>query len=183
MGKALVRHCVAGADGLFLLAALVVANGAGARGLVPSLTGELPSAPPGEPKLFNLEHAFNFNPEDHDSGWDPWVGTDLEFFTHVAPLRDYTTGRLVDEHGNPLPELDGEGNTTQPVMAERDFAVMGSYQRGGYVFDITDPENAQFVTQVTCRQDRNDVGIKKLTNSQTDRIHAISLPGGGTRTL
>ncbi|MGH8945049.1 MAG: PA domain-containing protein, partial [Acidimicrobiia bacterium] len=125
------------------------------------------SAEPGEVELFNLEHVFNFNPEDHDPGRDPFVGSDLEFFTHTVPLRDYETGELIDEEGNTLPARG------KPVMAERDFAVMGSYQRGGYVFDITDPENPQFVTQVTCRQERNDVAIRKFTDPATGETRVM----------
>ncbi len=150
-----VRHrFVTPAVSALLVATFVAATGAGAQ--VP--------ASPGDPELFNLEHVFNFNPEDHDPGRSPRVGSDLEFFTHTVPLRDYETGALVDEAGNA---------TAAPVMAERDFAVMGSYQRGGYVFDITDPENTQFVAQVTCRQDRNDVGIKKFTDPETGETKVV----------
>ncbi|MGH8775465.1 MAG: PA domain-containing protein [Jiangellaceae bacterium] len=116
------------------------------------------AASPGDVELFNLEHVFNFNPEDHDPERHDFVGSDLEFFTSTVPLRDYATGQFVDESGNPVLE---------PVMAERDFSVMGSFQRGGYVFDITDPEHPQFVSQVTCRQDRNDVAIRTFTDEAT----------------
>lgn len=122
---------------------------------------------PGTPELFNLQHVFNFNPNDHDPDRSPSVGSDLEFFTHTVPLRNYETGALVDEEGNELP------SRAKPVMAQRDFAVVGSYQRGGYVFDITDPEHPQFVTQVTCRQDRNDVGIKKFTDPKTGETRVV----------
>ena len=124
---------------------------------------------PGTPELFNLEHVFNFNPGNHDPGVPPhsFVGSDLEFFTNTVPLRDYETGALVDEQGNELPAR------AKPVLAERDFAVVGSYQRGGYVFDITDPEEPQFVTQVTCRQPRNDVGIRKFTDPETGTTRVV----------
>lgn len=46
---------------------------------------------PGTEELFNLEHVYNFNPEDHDPGRHASVGSDLEFFTHTVPLRDYET--------------------------------------------------------------------------------------------
>lgn len=133
----------------------------------PSTGGAQEPSTPGTPELFNLEHVFNFNPGDHDRIPAPQVGSDLEFFTHTVPLRDYETGGLIDEEGNPLPARG------RPVMAERDFAVVGSYQRGGYVFDITDPENPQFVTQVTCRQPRNDVGIKKFTDPGTGETRVV----------
>lgn len=50
------------------------------------------------------------------------------------------------------------------TIKRRDYAVMGSSGRGAYIFDVTDPENVEFVTRVTCRQDRNDVGIKKFVD-------------------
>ncbi len=118
----------------------------------------------GDPELFNLEHVYNFNPAvlDGDTELFPdgvtaggTKGSDVEFFTHSVPLRDYGTGQLVDELGNPV---------TEPVYAERDFAVMGSYDRGGVIFDITDPENPEFVNVAPCQQPRNDVGVRKFTD-------------------
>lgn len=122
---------------------------------------------PGEVELFNLEHVYNFDPEDHDPERHSSLGSDLEFFTHEVPLRDYGTGQLLDADGTPLSE------GADPVLAERDFAVMGSYQRGGYVFDITDPEAPQFVSRVTCRQNRNDVGIRKFTDPETGETRVV----------
>lgn len=132
------RSIAVGAASVLLVGAVVWVPGAGAQ----------EASTPGTPELFNLDHVFNFNLGDHDPGDppSPAVGSDLEFFAHTVPLRDYETGALIDEEGNPLPAR------SRPVMAERDFAVVGSYQRGGYVFDITNPEDTQFVTQVTCRQ-------------------------------
>src|SRR5919106_2455863 len=150
------RSVAAGAVGA-LLVALLWAPGAGAQA----------PASPGDQELSNLEHVFNFNPENHDPGQDPSVGSDLEFFTHTVPLRDYETGELLNAKGKPLPK------PKPPVMVERDFAVMGSYQRGGYVFDITDPDNPQFVSRVTCRQPRNDVGIKKFTDPETGQTRVV----------
>lgn len=121
---------------------------------------------PGEYDMHNLASVFNFNPGWHDYGPHEYVGSDLEFFTHTTPLRDYTTGRFIDAAGNDLPLFDQDGEPTQPILAEHDFAVMGSYQRGGYIFDITDPENIKFVSRVLCRQDRNDVGIKKFVDQE-----------------
>lgn len=150
-------------------ASLVIASLA----LAPEV-GAQSAAAPGDEELFNLEHVFNFNPREHDPqavppAAEPSAGSDLEFFTHTVPLRDYSTGALLDKNGKHLPK----GAKAKPVMAERDFAVMGSYQRGGYVFDITDPENPQFVTQVTCRQDRNDVGITKVTDRETGEARVV----------
>ncbi len=117
----------------------------------------------GTPELFNLEHVYNFNPGDHDvrGALGSTVGSDLEMFTSNVPLRDYASGELVDETGAPLPA------GAEPVYGERDFAVMGSYDRGGYIFDITDPENPEFVSVAPCRQPRNDVGIKKFEDPVT----------------
>ncbi len=164
------RLIAVGASTLLLVGVLVGTAGSSAQ--EPSV--------PGTPELFNLEHVFNFNPESHDPGRSPSVGSDLEFFSHTVPLRNYATGAFVDEQGNELPER------AKPVMTERDFAVVGSYERGGYVFDITDPEQPQFVTQVTCRQPRNDVGIKKFTDPVTGETRVVlaltqqaGLPCGG----
>jgi uncharacterized repeat protein (TIGR01451 family) len=154
------RFIVLGATTALLFSGFVGTPGTGAQ---------VPPAP-GTPSLFNLEHVFNFNPVlQHDPGIpaDPTAGSDVTFWTHSVPLRDYTTGAFIDEQGNPLPA------GSPPVMAERDFAVVGSFQRGGYVFDITDPENPAFVTQVTCRQPRNDVGVKKFVDPATGETRVI----------
>jgi hypothetical protein len=39
---------------------------------------------------------------------------------------------------------------------------MGSYGGGAWVFDITDPENVRFVTNIECNQTQNDVQIKQF---------------------
>src|SRR5918992_156002 len=102
---------------------------------MPRTSAQVPPAP-GTPSLFNLEHVFNFNPVlQHDPGIpaDPTARSDVTFWTHSVPLRDYSTGTFIDEQGNPLPA------GSSPVMAERDFAAVGSFQRGGDVFDNTHP--------------------------------------------
>lgn len=118
----------------------------------------------GEPELYNLEHVYNFNPASLDGDTDLFPagvtagetkGSDLEFFTHSVPLRDYSTGQLVDEAGFPV---------TEPVYADRDFAVVGSPDRGGVIFDITDPESPKLVNVAVCQQPRNDVGIRKFVD-------------------
>lgn len=165
------------------LLAVVAATGAGAQdaGEPAPDPGEAPAGPtlPGEEQLRNLEHVYNFNPKEHDPqrdrqsderlGETPPAGSDLEFFTHPVPLRDYETGDLVDGRGEPLPP------GSEPVVAERDFAVVGSPQRGAYVFDITDPEAPQLVTRVTCRQARNDVGVTKLTGDDGETRVVLAL--------
>ncbi|MGH3440684.1 MAG: PA domain-containing protein [Nitriliruptorales bacterium] len=134
------------------------------------------AAAPGDEELFNLEHVFNFDPAEHDPraedpADEPFRGSDLEFFTHVVPKRDYRTGALLNRAGKPFPDQA----RAKPVVVARDFAVMGSYQRGAYVFDITNPEKPQFVTQVTCRQNRNDVGIKKFTDKDGRKRVVLAL--------
>ncbi len=114
---------------------------------------------PGDKQLVNLAHVYNFKPgvDAPAPGIDPNSrGTDVEFFTNAVPKRDYATGQLLDAAGDPLP--DG----TDPVMVTRDFAIMGSYNGGGWVFDITDPERVQFVRQIACNQQQNDVQIKQF---------------------
>lgn len=118
----------------------------------------------GQPELYNLEHVYNFNPASLDGDPDLFPdgvtagetkGSDIEFFSHTVPLRDYSTGQLVDETGAPV---------TEPVYGERHFAVMGSYDRGGVIFDITDPESPEFVNVAVCQQPRNDVAIRKFVD-------------------
>ncbi|MBA0125269.1 hypothetical protein H0B56_06915 [Haloechinothrix sp. YIM 98757] len=160
------RSAAAGAAVSLVATMLTMAPGAGAQ--------TQPSAAPADEELFNLEHVYNFNPQEHDPRADdqedePTAGSDLEFFTHTVPLRDYETGALLNRAGQPMPD---QANA-EPVMAERDFAVLGSYQRGAYVFDITDPEDPRFVSQVTCRQDRNDVGITKFTDPDSGEERVV----------
>ena len=115
--------------------------------------GTTQMAAPGDTQLTNFAHVYNFT----TTGPDPeGRGTDLEFFTNDVPKRDYETGQLLDEAGNPLPE------GAPPVMVTRDFAIMGSYLGGGWIFDITDPENVQFVRNIPCNQTQNDVQLKQF---------------------
>lgn len=83
-------------------------------------------------------------------------GSDHEFYTALVPKRNYATGQLLDEVGNPLP------GGSEPVMVVRDFAVMGSYGGGAWILDITDPEAMQFVSNVPCNQTQNDIQIKQF---------------------
>lgn len=142
-----------------------------ARTAAGSTTASAP-ADPGDKKLVNLKHVFNFTFE----GGDPQAqGTDLDFWTATVPLRDYETGQLVDASGQPLaPGAD-------PVMAERDFVVVGAYDRGAYIFDITDPEAPRVVTLVVCEQPRNDVAVTRVTDTDgtTRWLLAIAKDGGG----
>lgn len=48
------------------------------------------------------------------------------------------------------------------TVGGRDHAVVGSYDRGAFIFDITDPDQPRFVSQVECRQRQNDVQIKQF---------------------
>jgi len=115
--------------------------------------GSTAQAAPGDEQLVNFAHVYNFQTTGTDAEGH---ATDLEFYTADVPKRDYETGELLDEAGNPLPA--GE----PPVIVTRDFSIMGSYNGGGWVFDITDPENVQFVTNIPCNQTQNDVQIKQL---------------------
>ena len=99
------------------------------------------------PDLNNFTHLFNHNPGGPIGAAR---GTDVEFYSPVVPRRDYTTGEIA---------LDANG---QPIMEQRDFAVMGAYDRGGFVYDITNPESPQFVKRIVCNQQQNDVQIKQF---------------------
>jgi hypothetical protein len=109
--------------------------------------------PAGAESMKGFEHVFEFDfqtgdvegklADAHDQG------TDLEFFTPTVPV--------LDPDGQPLLGEDGE-----PLTEERDYAIVGSYDRGAFVFDVTDPENTSFVTQLVCRQRQNDIQIKQF---------------------
>lgn len=109
------------------------------------------------PEFTNMTHLYQFLPPS-----PPTVATrrasDHEFYTAIVPKRDYTTGQLLDEAGNPLMP------PAPPVMVKRDFAIMGSYNGGAWVFDITNPEAVQFVRNIPCNQQQNDVQIKQFGN-------------------
>jgi hypothetical protein len=127
---------------------------------------------PGDPEMVNFEHVFNFNFQNHLPRNANDQGTDIEFFTSTVPLRDYQEGGLfIDENGEYL--IPGE----EPILAERDFAIVGSYDRGGFVFDITDPEEPQFVRLIPCNQQQNDVQLKLFDERW---ILALARDGGTT---
>ena len=163
-----------------LLAVGLVASAtpAGARIAWPGSTvGPVRSAPvssdemaPGDKQLVNLAHVFNFTPPASSGVQADGKGTDLEFFTNEVPNRDYTTGQLLDAAGNPLAE------GSPPVMVLRDFAIMGSYNGGAWVFDITDPESVKFVKNIPCRQTQNDVQLRQFGSQW---VLALTKDGSG----
>jgi hypothetical protein len=99
-----------------------------------------------EGDLRNFEHVFHF-PFPGGDAIDQ--GTDIEFYTPTVPRRD-EAGQVV---------LDADGNA---ILEPRDFAIVGSYDRGAFVFDITDPEQTRFVRQIRCEQRQNDPQIKQF---------------------
>lgn len=116
---------------------------------------------PGDQVLVNFQHIFNAP----SAGADPTAqGTDVEFFTNVVPKRDYVTG---------IVERDANGNV---ITWERDFAVLGSYGGGAYVYDITNPEATQFAKRIPCNQTQNDVQIKQFG---TKWVLALARDGSG----
>ena len=120
---------------LTVLAALMFTPGAGAQA---------PPAP-GQESFLNLEHVFNFDVPGNNT----YAGTDLAFWTAEVPLRDENGEKVLDEEGN-------------EILVERDFAVMGSTPKGGYIFDITDPDQTSLVGLVECTQARNDPSIVQV---------------------
>ncbi len=133
--------------------------------------GGAPAAPEvGEDDLFNFAHVANFPMPVEDgngqSGLDQ-QGTDMEFFTSDVPVRD-AAGAVV---------LDPEG---APVIATRDFAVVGGYNRGAYIYDITDPEATFQAAFIPCAQPRNDVGVQKRINADgsVQILMGLSREGG-----
>ncbi len=128
--------------------------------------GTTEQAAPGDQQLTNFAHVYNFTTTGPDA---EGRGTDLEFYTSDVPKRNYETGELLDAAGNPLPA--GE----PPVMVTRDFTIMGSYLGGGWIFDITNPEQPQFVKNIPCNQTQNDVQIKQFG---TRWVLALARDGG-----
>jgi uncharacterized repeat protein (TIGR01451 family) len=125
--------------------------------LLIGISGDWKPARAAVPEFTNMAHVYNFLPPS-----PPTVATrrasDHEFYTTLAPKRNYATGQLLDAAGNPLP------SGGSPVMELRDFAIMGSYNGGAWVFDITNPEAVQFVRNIPCNQQQNDVQIKQFGN-------------------
>jgi uncharacterized repeat protein (TIGR01451 family) len=123
--------------------------------LLIGISGDWKPARAAVPEFTNMAHVYNFLPPS-----PPTVATrrasDHEFYTAIVPKRNYATGQLLDEAGNPLMP------PAPPVMVTRDFAVMGSYNGGAWVFDITNPEAVQFVRNIPCNQQQNDVQIKQF---------------------
>ncbi|HWG95035.1 MAG TPA: hypothetical protein VNU66_12500 [Mycobacteriales bacterium] len=116
--------------------ALAKVEATGARALERGLPGQ---------SLEGFEHVFSFDFQANDADGRRFSaqdqGTDIEFFTPEV--------EVVDEDGTVRTEL-------------RDYAIVGSYDRGAFVFDVTDPEQTQFVTQIVCRQRQNDIQIKQF---------------------
>jgi hypothetical protein len=118
-------------------------------------TGARAAARAEAPDLEGFEHVYHFDMHKADSGegarkFDSFdQGTDIEFFTPTVPVRG--------ADGKPVLGADGE-----PLTHERDFAIVGSYDRGAFIFDITDPEKTVFVDQLVCRQRQNDIQIRQF---------------------
>ena len=72
-------------------------------------------------------------------------------FEHVANFQ--TTGTTATGHATDIEFFTTEG---------KDYAVMGSYDGGGWIYDITDPEHPSFVTNIPCNQQQNDIQIKQF---------------------
>lgn len=72
-------------------------------------------------------------------------GTDVEFYSPTVRRR-LPNGRLAPGGGT----------------EQRDYAIVGAYDRGAFIYDITDPENTRFVTQILCNQRQNDIQIKQF---------------------
>ena len=165
------------AIGAAVMATVLMASavsGAAGRSGQPSahqLSAEVEAAPAGVPEMINFEHVYNFTPVADPL--DPESkGTDHEFYTATVPFRNYATGELLGADGGPLTPGDS------PLMVSRDFAIMGSYLGGAWVFDITDPERVQFVRQIPCNQTQNDVQIKQFGS----RWILVLTRDGGTTT-
>lgn len=128
------RAAAAAAISLIVLGAAVV-------------VGAAPPPTPGGTDLLNLEHVYHYG---FSTESDEGVATDIAFFTSLVPVRDYATGVVtVDEAG-------------APVLADREFAVVGSEGQGAFIFDISDPERTQFVRRIVCNQTQNNPEIRKF---------------------
>lgn len=104
-------------------------------------------------ELRNLEHVYNYDFQANDAEGRQFSakdqGTDIEFYSPTVPA--------LDADGQPVLGADGT-----PVTEVRDYAIVGSYDRGAFIFDITDPENPSYVTQIVCRQRQNDIQIRQF---------------------
>lgn len=114
----------------------------------------------GETDLFNFEHVGNITlanlPAQQTDRKVDNQGTDLEFFTAPAVVRD-ADGRRVGADGQVLADGDPD------YVAERDFAVVGDHSDGIAIIDITDPESAYVADYISCANPRSDVGVFQWT--------------------
>jgi hypothetical protein len=133
----------------------MVAASPSVAGQPPQREGTAVAEAPGDRQLVNFEHVYNFTPTGPPLDQEG-KGTDHEFYTATVPKRNYETGQLLDANGAPL------AAGAAPVMEQRDFAIMGSYLGGAWIFDITDPESVQFVKNIPCNQTQNDIQIKQF---------------------
>jgi hypothetical protein len=152
------------------------------------------AGPAGQESSKDLQRVYSFDMQlGHVDGkrFDPKdQGTDLEFFTTTAAV-PHPDPEMTDEAGRALPLTDADGKV---VTGQRDFAVVGSYDRGAFVFDITDPEKTRFVQQIVCQQKQNDIQIRRfgerwvvvLTNDQSGVLCAgpktVTSPAPPTQT-
>ena len=98
-----------------------------------------------EPSLKGFTHVKHFPMPKIPETAKEDQGTDIEFYSPlVAP-------RL--PNGKPAPGGKKE---------RRDFAIVGAYDRGAFIYDITDPENTRFVKQIECNQRQNDIQIRQF---------------------
>lgn len=98
-----------------------------------------------QPSLEGLTHVKHFPMPRIPESAGADQGTDIEFYSPVVARRL--------PNGKPAPGGKKE---------QRDFAIVGAYDRGAFIYDITDPENTRFVTQIECNQRQNDIQIKQL---------------------
>ena len=98
-----------------------------------------------EASLQGLTHVKHFPMPKIPEGAGADQGTDIEFYSPMVARRL--------PNGKPAPGGPKE---------RRDFAIVGAYDRGAFIYDITDPENTRFVRQIVCAQRQNDIQIKQF---------------------
>jgi len=137
--------------------------------LPPSLAGAIPASPeldPAVPAREATENEVSSSPNMRFVKNIPYVnpptassGSDIEFGEFTVTV--------LDEEGNPVCETDEAGECLvdeegNPIYRteQRDFAFAGSQDKGIFIFDITDPEDAFLAHKINCLVNQADIQVR-----------------------